>query len=51
MTLPVLLASDADFDTWLGGTPKEAYGLVRSYESYKMRIVQSGFEKKDLVGV
>ena len=47
--MPVLLSDTEAFDTWLGGTSKEAHGLVRSYDPDKMRIVQSGFEKKDLL--
>ena len=47
--MPVLLDNDEAFETWLSGTPKEAYGLVKSFGPDKMRIVQSGFEKKDLL--
>ena len=47
--MPVLLGGEETFETWLSGSPKEAYKLVRSYEPDKMRIVQSGFEKKDLL--
>ena len=47
--MPVLLDGEETFETWLSGSPKEAYALVKSYEPEKMRIVQSGFEKKDLV--
>lgn len=48
--MPVLLSEEADFETWLTGTPEHAYGLVRTYPAEAMRIVQSGQEKRDLVG-
>jgi putative SOS response-associated peptidase YedK len=47
--MPVLLSEKRDFQTWLTGTPEEAFGLVRSYSADAMRIVQSGPEKKDLM--
>jgi len=47
--MPVLLASKDDFETWLTGTPKEAFALVRAYPADAMRMVQDGFEKKDLL--
>lgn len=47
--MPVLLDGEEAFETWLRGSPKEAYGLVRSFDPNKMRIVQSGFEKRDLL--
>ena len=47
--MPVLLDGEAAFETWLRGSPKEAYGLARSFDPDKMRIVQSGFEKKDVL--
>ncbi len=46
--MPVLLTEEKEFETWLSGTPDEAFGLIRSYPPEKMRIVQSGLEKKDL---
>jgi len=45
---PVLLTEDAEFATWLNGTPDEAFGLIKTSDPDRMRIVQSGFEKKDL---
>jgi putative SOS response-associated peptidase YedK len=47
--MPVLLSEDADFEAWLSGTPAEAYALARSFDAEKMRIVQSGLEKEDLL--
>jgi len=47
--MPVLLSEEADFETWLSGSPAEAFALARSFDPRAMRIVQSGFEKKDLL--
>jgi putative SOS response-associated peptidase YedK len=47
--MPVLLSEEAEFETWLSGSPAEALTLARSYDPGAMRIVQSGFEKKDLL--
>ena len=47
--MPVLLSNEVEFETWLRGTPDEAFGLVRSYDANAMRIVQSGREKRDLL--
>ncbi len=47
--MPVLLSSQTDFDTWIDGTPDEAFSLVREYPPDRMRIVQSGFEKRDML--
>jgi hypothetical protein len=48
-TTPVLLSEEADFETWLSGTPAEALALARSFDAVRMRIVQSGLEKKDFL--
>jgi putative SOS response-associated peptidase YedK len=48
--MPVLLSNENDFETWLTGTPGQAYGLVRTYPADAMHIVQSGREKLDLLG-
>ena len=40
--IPVLLASEAEQEQWLSGTPAEAYILVRSFDAERMRIVQKG---------
>ena len=46
--MPVLLSREEEFETWLNGQPAEAFALARSFDPNAMRIVQSGFEKKDL---
>ena len=40
---------EGEFNTWLDGTPEEAFGLVKSYDPEAMCMVQSGFEKKELL--
>jgi len=45
---PVILTQEAEFATWLNGTSEEAFGLIKTSDPDRMRIVQSGFEKKDL---
>lgn len=47
--MPVLLDGEEAFETWLSGKPEEAYGLVCTFTADRMRIVQSGYEKKDLL--
>ena len=47
--MPVLLSSYNDFDQWMNGTPDEAFELVRPYPVEAMQIMQSGFEKRDLL--
>ncbi|MGE0379305.1 MAG: SOS response-associated peptidase [Hyphomicrobium sp.] len=47
--MPVLLSGEADFDTWMTGTADEAFALVQDYPPEKMRMVQSGLEKRDLL--
>ena len=46
---PVLLTEEHDYQTWLTGTPEQAFGLIKTSDPERMRIVQSGFEKEDLV--
>lgn len=46
--MPVLLTTDADRDRWLEGAPAEAFALARPHLPEGMRMVQSGFDKKDL---
>jgi putative SOS response-associated peptidase YedK len=46
---PVLLTEEVQFATWLTGTPQEAFGLIRTSDPERMRIVQSGFDKEDLL--
>ncbi len=45
---PVLLTGEEQFATWLTGSPKEAFGLIRTSDPERMSIVQSGFDKEDL---
>jgi len=47
--MPVLLSDTTDFETWLSGSPEEAFKLARSYAADQMRIVQAGSERKDLL--
>jgi putative SOS response-associated peptidase YedK len=47
--MPVLLTGDEQFETWLHGSPAEAFGLARRYPADAMRIVQAGLEKEDLL--
>ena len=47
--MPVLLSREADFEQWMSGTPDEAFQLIREYPPERMRMVQSGFEKRDLL--
>jgi putative SOS response-associated peptidase YedK len=46
---PVLLTSEAEYGAWLTGTPKEAFGLIKASDPERMHIVQSGFDKEDLL--
>ena len=47
--MPVLLSKEDEFETWLSGSPAEAFKLARSFDPAAMRIVQSGFDKEDLL--
>ena len=47
--MPVLLTEEADFERWLHGTPAEALALARQYPPERMRIVQEGLDKEDLL--
>ena len=47
--MPVLLTKEEEFETWLNGSADEAFGLAREYPPEKMRIVQEGFKKQDLL--
>lgn len=47
--MPVLLSGDDAFETWLNGSVNEAHALARSYDAKKMREVQAGAEKRDLL--
>jgi putative SOS response-associated peptidase YedK len=48
--MPVLLSKEDEFETWLSGSPAEAFALARSFDPAQMRIVQSGKDKEDLLG-
>lgn len=45
--MPVLLTAEADWETWLQGTPQEAFELCRSYAADQMRIVGARLERRD----
>jgi putative SOS response-associated peptidase YedK len=45
---PALLTSEAEYRTWLAGSPEEAFGLIKTSDPERMRIVQSGLDKEDL---
>jgi putative SOS response-associated peptidase YedK len=47
--MPVLLTGEEQFETWLHGSPAEAFALARRHPAEAMRIVQSGSEKEDLL--
>jgi putative SOS response-associated peptidase YedK len=47
--MPVLLSTDADFQKWTRGTHDEALALLREFPPDKMRMVQSGPEKRDML--
>jgi putative SOS response-associated peptidase YedK len=48
---PVLLTSEEECRTWLTGTPEEAFGAIKTSDPERMHIVQSGFDKEDLLAV
>jgi putative SOS response-associated peptidase YedK len=47
--MPVLLSDEGQFETWLSGSPSDAMALARSFDPGRMRIVQSGTTKQDLL--
>jgi putative SOS response-associated peptidase YedK len=47
--MPVLLTREEEFDTWLRGSPDQAFALSREYPPENMRIVQEGFYKEDRI--
>ena len=47
--MPVLISDPADLETWLSGSPEDAFKLARSYAAEQMRIVQFGGEREDLL--
>ena len=46
---PVILAGEADCNAWLSGDEPAARALLQPFPADRMRIVQEGFEKKDLL--
>jgi len=48
--MPVLLAREEGFETWLTGPPDEAFSLAQQYPPDRMRIVQEAFYKEDWEG-
>jgi putative SOS response-associated peptidase YedK len=46
---PVILTEEREFDTWLRGTPEEAFGLIKTSDPHRMQVVQSGLDKRDLL--
>ncbi len=46
---PVLLATPEMQDQWIKGTEEEAFHLCKPYPSAKMRLVQTGYKKHDLL--
>jgi len=44
---PVLLTREEEFSTWLQGTPKAAFELIKTSNADAMHIVQSSIEKED----
>lgn len=47
--MPVLLTDEQQFETWLSGSPQEAFSLIGCFDPDAMRIVQSGLEREDLL--
>ena len=47
--MPVLLSEESEFETWLSGSPDEAFALAKSFDPAQMRVVQSGMDKEDLL--
>lgn len=48
--MPVVLSQREEFHEWLYGSGSSGLSLARPYDPSAMRIVQSGFEKRDLLG-
>jgi putative SOS response-associated peptidase YedK len=49
--MPVLLATPEAQDTWMQGTDAQAFELCRPYPSERMALVQTSYEKRDLLTV
>jgi putative SOS response-associated peptidase YedK len=48
--MPVLLAREEEFETWLKSPVDEAFALAREYPAERMALVQKGYDKEDLLG-
>jgi putative SOS response-associated peptidase YedK len=49
--MPVLLAREEEFETWLKGSPEEALAPAQEYPPEAMRIVQERFYKEDRIDI
>lgn len=49
--MPVLLATPETQDQWMDGTDEDAFALCRPYPSDQMLLVQTGYEKRDLLAI
>jgi putative SOS response-associated peptidase YedK len=47
--MPVLLSSPQECDVWMNGPLDAAFALAQPFDPARMRIVQEGFEKQDLL--
>ena len=47
--MPVLLTSEAEQDAWMSGSTEDAFALFRTHPPDKMRLVQTSYEKRDLL--
>ena len=45
--MPVLLVTEDDHEAWLNGSVEEALALVKPFPPDRMRIVQTGYDKRD----
>jgi putative SOS response-associated peptidase YedK len=45
--MPVLLATEEDHEMWLNGSVEVALALVKPFPPERMRIVQTGYDKRD----
>lgn len=46
---PVLLTEEDEFATWLQGSADQAFGLIKTSNADSMHIVQSSFDKEDVL--
>lgn len=45
--MPVLLTTEEDHETWLNGSVEDALGLVKPFPPEMMKLVQTGYDKRD----